>query len=108
LHRRKSPFHFQVEIGLRVTDERFGLRVMLQLAAGAHADIGRMRVGSRDIVQLDLGIRRPAAAYAINEITDVGVWFVRVSRRDLLAFVIENLEARFTSQRPSLTIHFEP
>src|SRR5262245_65503683 len=66
----------QVAIGLRGADDRFGLRVKLQLAAGPRDDVGQMRVGSRDVAQLDLGVRRLAAAYAINEIKGVGVLFV--------------------------------
>jgi len=63
-----AVFPLQVAIGLRVTDDRFGLRVKLQLAAGARDDVGQMRACSRDVAQLDLSVRRLAAAYAINEI----------------------------------------
>jgi hypothetical protein len=36
------------------------------------------------------------------EIAGVGVRFVRVIKQDLLAFAIENLEARFTRPAPDL------
>jgi hypothetical protein len=40
------------------------------------------------------------------EIAGVGVRFVRVIKLDLLAFAIENLEARFTRPAPDLNHPF--
>src|SRR5215475_4105226 len=86
---------FQIAIRLGVSDDRFGLRVELQMSAGSRDDVGQMRVSRRDMAQFDFRIRRLATADAINEIAGVSVRFTRVFKQNLLAFAIEDLEARF-------------
>jgi len=94
-----AVFPLQVAIGLLGADDRFALGVELQLAVGARDNVGQMRVGSRDVSQLDLGVRRLAAAYAINEITGVGVWFV-LSNRTSRPLRSKSLKPDLPARRP--------
>jgi len=96
----------QVAICLGVAEDHFGLRVELQLTASARNYIRQVSTCRLDVTQPDYGVRRLAAAYAIDEIAGVGGRFVRVIKQELLAFAIENLEARFTCQAPDLNHPF--